>query len=213
MTDAPEILPGGRLPVSVPRGGYGREGMDWITTRLIEAQILGIDEEVPARPPDDFHCKGRPAIPAGVPLDLTQAAHAVGMRLSRARRLVCTPTYLQAFDTAIRAYRASQCPANIRTAIKIRDNEGAADRDRLRAVQVLEGPRAIHIVGQVTNNFTQNNDTKIATAGYVIMPREEAKPATIEGEVVGASPRDGNAGNAAADFEAQRDEEHRFRPR
>lgn len=153
MTDIPEIRPNGHLNMGPARAGWGTRGIDWATTRLIEAMIIGVDREVEITSPkrDPLGPDGIPGgyrtitLPANTPLPLEHAARAIGMKVSRARRLQSDPAYQSAFDTAITAYRRAQHPQNIATCISIRDDPENEPRDRLKAVQVLEGPRSVHI--------------------------------------------------------------------
>ena len=188
--------------------------IDWITVRWLEAMILGIDEEIPAKPPDlrpGFNYKGTPAIPAGVPLSLEQAARAVGMRLSRARRLWVEPVVQQAYETACAAYRKSQDPMNLKTAIDIRDNLANAPQDRLRAVRTIEGPRPVQIAQSITNNILEQRNF---SAGYVVdlsggkwQPKQANEPKMLD-----ITPDESNSGNQARDVEAERREAHAVRP-
>jgi hypothetical protein len=221
MSDV-DIRDNGHLNMGEARAGNemttGRRGIDWATVKLIEAQIVGIAAEVEidttARYPKKNGIPGdyiKKLLPPNTPLSLEESARAIGMKVGRARRLQTDPHYMQAFDTAIRAYRASTHPQNIRTAITIRDNLENTPRDRLKAIQVLEGPRSVHVVGQVTNNYSQTNQV-VAPAGYVIdLTPKEHKP-QIEAKPVPASERQ-NVGDVEIDVDAERRENRANRDR
>ena len=203
MTDIPEIRGGGHLPMGAARNTWGRHAIDWTTVRMIEAMIIGIDTEI------DDPVVG--LIPANEPLTLEQAARAVGMKPSRARRLWPEPAVQGAYETAIDAFRKSQDPKNMKVCIEIRDPDEKA-RDRLKAIQVLEGAKPVAVTA-ITNHYTQNN-VAVAPAGYVIRldGKSSRDDQAIEGKTIEASPRKGNAGDFAKDLAEERAEGGRPKP-
>jgi hypothetical protein len=196
--ERPSELRNGRLPMGPARAGRNNRAVDWKTTRLIQAMVVGI-----AEPIEDNVCG---LIPAGKPLSFREAARAIAMSVRRARALQQEPAFQSALKTAVEAYRACEEPA---MAASIRDDRLARSRDRLNAIETIRGPRP---VPGVTVNVQQNNGSP-APAGYVVdLTPKEHKPA-VEAKTISATSARANVGDVARDAEQERAEAHRFRPR
>jgi hypothetical protein len=196
ISSLPEIR-AGRLPTGPRRSGKTKIGTDLKTRELIHAMIVGLDH------PIEDSAIGH--IPAGVPLDVKQAARAVGMKVRRGRLLLEDPVFRAAFKTAVEAYRESLEPGNLRVGLELRDNQLQPGKVRLRAAEFLRGPRPVQ---GVTVNVQQNNGGAPTLPGYIIRldgPAAEPEPKTIEGRIIAPSHR-GNVADAARDVEQERAE-------
>lgn len=117
------------------------------------------------------------------------------MSTKRARMLQQDAAFQSAFKTAVEAYRATLEPGNLAMALEIRDDRLAKPKERIRAGEFLRGPKA---APGVTVNVQQNNGQP-QRAGYVINLGTPLGEIERESKIVDVTPREGNAGNIAAD--------------
>lgn len=117
------------------------------------------------------------------PLDLEQAASAIGYRLKRARQYLNTKPEFRAYlRELVMGFRKSEEARGIKTAITIRDDEGdnsaATKTVRLKAIQVIEGTSD---KASVTVNVNQQTNVATIQPGYVIrLPAGAPMPLTID---------------------------------
>jgi hypothetical protein len=207
ISDLPKLI-NGQVPVPFStKGKYlsaGKTGLSMKASHLILAMVSGISEPVTVKSvPGKL---GPVEVPANEPLPLELAARAVGIMIKRARRLQTEPAFIAAFERAIETARQCAEPRNLMIAAQIRDDQLVAAKARLRAIEILRGPKPV--APAVSINMTQHNGAQAALPGYIInlqSPAAEREPKTIEGQIIPAAQR-GNVADTARDVEAERAE-------
>jgi hypothetical protein len=185
-------------PLGAPRkqiaGKKDPNVIDWKSAKMMHAMLAGIEA------PIEDNVVG--TIPAGVPLRLEQAARAVGIRLRRARKLQMEPDFCEEMRKATANYRACLAPENIAVAREIRDDKLVKPKDRIKAMEFLQGPQP----GRAGTTVTIQNTSpgRVIVAGYNIdlrHPDEKIAPVIDhEPETIPAMPPSENtAGNTASD--------------
>jgi hypothetical protein len=217
LTDIANLpgLKNGQVPVpfSTKRkyASAGKTGLSMKASHLIIAMVSGISEPVIVKSvPGKI---GPVEVPANEPLPLELAARATGMMIKRARRLQTEPAFIAAFDRAIETARQCAEPRNLMIAAQIRDDQLVAAKARLRAIEILRGPKPV--APAVSINMTQHNGAPAALPGYVIQlspPDAAPEPKTIDGRVVPAA-QCGNVGEVARDVLIERAEAAMRSPR
>jgi hypothetical protein len=110
--------------------------LPYLLESVAKAMVFGVNRNITV--------KGK-TIPAGTPLDMRTAARAVGVRVGSvvSMSLELRAAFAEALEAQSGARRLFQDPANLATAIRIRDDEDDGSNDTKRArLQAIESIRA-----------------------------------------------------------------------